>query len=63
MEDKMMITVEEFKKLWGVSRPKAYELANSEGFPAIHIGRKILIPRKQLDIWIENQLKGAALAE
>ena len=59
----MMLTVDEFQKLWGISRPKAYELVNSEGFPSLRVGRKILIPRNQLEIWIESNMKGAAVAQ
>ncbi|HHY80518.1 MAG TPA: helix-turn-helix domain-containing protein [Thermoanaerobacter sp.] len=49
------MTVRDLKKLLGIGINKAYELTKYKGFPAIHIGRKIIIPKKQLIQWIENQ--------
>lgn len=57
-EQKMTLTVEETGKLLGISRQTAYELSRSEGFPALRIGRRVLIPRKQLEAWIEANMKG-----
>lgn len=50
-----IMTVRDLKKLLGIGINKAYELTKYKGFPAIHIGRKIIIPKKQLIQWIENQ--------
>jgi len=54
--EKTMISVSEMQNRLGVSRPMAYQLVNQENFPAIRIGRKILIPVKQLDRWIDEQV-------
>lgn len=50
-----IMTIRDLKKLLGIGINKAYELTKYKGFPAIHIGRKIIIPKKQLIQWIENQ--------
>lgn len=33
---------------------KLYELVNSKGFPKFVVGRRILIPRKQFEAWLEK---------
>jgi excisionase family DNA binding protein len=37
----------------GISRSNAYELMRSEGFPTLHIGRRMLVPKDRLIRWIE----------
>lgn len=53
--EKLTIGVEELAATMGISRPKAYELANSEGFPSIKIGRCIRIPIANLEQWLTKQ--------
>lgn len=53
--EKLTIGVEELAATMGISRPKAYELANSEGFPSIKIGRRIRIPLVSLEQWLVQQ--------
>ena len=59
-DTRLMLTVEEAAKLLGVSRIKGYELAHSEGFPAMRLGRKLLIPRDRFLAWIDQQAGTAA---
>lgn len=53
--EKLTITVEEMENVVGVSRPKAYELIHKEGFPAVRIGRRVVIPIDGLKRWLEEQ--------
>lgn len=53
--EKLTITVEEMANVVGVSRPKAYELIHKEGFPAVRIGRRVVIPIDGLKRWLEEQ--------
>ena len=53
--EKVLMTVKEMRKVTGFSRPMAYQLVNREDFPKIRIGRRIMIPAKQLERWIEEQ--------
>lgn len=39
----------------GIARNSAYTLMHSEGFPTIHIGRRLLVPRDKLLQWIDHQ--------
>lgn len=57
-EEKMLIPVWEMGKRLGVSRKTAYELSRSEGFPVLRIGRRVLIPVKQLEEWVAANLGG-----
>ena len=56
--EKLTLSVEEAGKLLGVSRQVAYQLIHREDFPTLHIGRRILVPRKQLEAWMERMTKG-----
>ena len=38
-----------------ISKSKVYELAQSESFPAIRIGKRVVIPREKLIEWMNNQ--------
>jgi excisionase family DNA binding protein len=57
--NKLTMTVEEMGRSIGISRVKAYELANTEGFPKIRIGRRIIIPIDALNHWLKQNSIGA----
>ena len=39
----------------GIARSSAYTLIHSEGFPTIHIGKRLLVPKDKLLQWMEMQ--------
>ena len=41
-----------------ISKSKVYELAQSESFPSIRIGKRVVIPRDKLIQWINAQAEG-----
>lgn len=50
------ISVGEMAKRLGVGRSTAYSLAHAESFyPAIHVGKRILISVEMLSKWIREQ--------
>ena len=51
----LMISVPEMGAALGISRAGAYELARSEGFPALRIGTRIVIPKDKLQEWVDKQ--------
>ena len=59
MNEKLTLSVEEAGKLMGVSRQVAYQLIHRPDFPTIQIGRRVLIPKKQLEEWMDRQVNGA----
>ena len=55
----LMLSVPDLTTVLGISRAGAYELAKSEGFPTLHIGNRILIPKEELIAWIKRNTNGA----
>ena len=52
----LMLSVPEIAAALGISRAGAYELARSEGFPALRIGTRIVIPKDELREWIRRNM-------
>ena len=45
----------------GISRANAYNLMRREGFPTLHIGKRMLVPKERLKLWIDaNVQEGCA---
>lgn len=51
----LMLSVPEMAAALGISHAGAYELARSEGFPALRIGTRIVIPKDKLQEWVDKQ--------
>ena len=49
-----MYNVKDVQNIFRCSQTHAYELVNSNGFPAMRIGRKILVEKRLLEKWIEK---------
>ena len=58
MTEKLTLSVEEAGKVLGVSRQIAYKLSRLADFPTLHIGRRVLVPRKQLEAWMDQHVTG-----
>ena len=41
----------------GISRAGAYNLLRSKGFPTIHIGKRMLVPKDKLILWLDKQVE------
>ena len=50
----IMLSVPQLAAALGISRSSAYALARSEGFPALKIGSRIVIPKDKLQYWINE---------
>jgi excisionase family DNA binding protein len=46
---RMTVTVEEAAQLLGIGRQSAYQAARTGELPTIKLGRRLLVPRAQLD--------------
>lgn len=57
MEDKMLLSISEAAAALGISRPSIYRLLHTEDFPVVHLGGRVLIPTKQLEDWIDAQVR------
>ena len=49
----LMLSVAEVAAVLGISRAGAYELAHSDGFPALKIGSRIVVPKDKFLSWID----------
>ena len=52
----LMLSIPDLTEALGISRARAYELVKSEGFPALHIGNRILVPKEELIAWIKDNI-------
>ena len=50
----MALTVDEMAEELRISRPTAYALVKQEGFPAFRIGGRIIVNRKALQEWLDD---------
>lgn len=57
----MTMTVPELAKEMGISRPIAYELVRQDGFPVLHVGRRIVIPVAAFQKWLDEQASNQAV--
>jgi len=55
MEGKLVYTRKELGLAMGVSRSKVDQLIKEPGFPAIKLGKSIVIPRDRLKAWMDGQ--------
>lgn len=58
MSEKLTYSVKEAAELLGISAPKMYEICRIDGFPCIHIGRSIKIPKVEFREWISKKARG-----
>ena len=54
----LMLSVPDLTDVLGISRAGAYELVKSKGFPALHIGNRIVVPKDELIAWIRRNTGG-----
>ena len=52
----LVYSIEDLTKVLKISKGMAYQLARSENFPIIRIGKRILVPAEGLKEWVlQNQ--------
>ena len=54
----LTLNTREAAEVLRISKSKVYELAQSESFPAIRIGKRVVIPRDKLIQWMNAQAEG-----
>ena len=59
-QERLCISVEEMGKRMSISRATAFALVKQKGFPAISLGRRILIPVASLEKWLDTKASGQA---
>lgn len=54
---KLALSAAEAAQLIGVSKPTVYLLCKREDFPSFYVGGRLLISRRGLEAWIDQQAK------
>lgn len=49
----MTLNVMDVAQALGISRVNAYNLCHAQGFPAIRLGKRILIPKERFLNWLD----------
>lgn len=58
----LAISLTKAAKLLGVSRPTMYKIARQDGFPAFHVGGRVLISTEGLREWVRDKSSEGASA-
>lgn len=57
VSDRMALSMNEFARVMGISRTKAFQMAKVPGFPTVRLGKRMVVPIEQLRKWLEEQSK------
>ena len=55
----LMLSVPDLTEALGISRAGAYELVKRKDFPALHLGKRVLVPKEELIAWINDNTSRA----
>ena len=53
----LFLNAEMVAKMLGVSISSSYELMHEKDFPSVRIGKRFIVPREDLKVWIENYIE------
>ena len=53
----LLLNAKQLADLLGVSDSSVYELIQGDGFPSLRIGKRIVIPKEELRVWISARTK------
>ncbi|NPV74295.1 MAG: helix-turn-helix domain-containing protein [Pelotomaculum sp.] len=56
-----LLTIKELRQYLRIGANKAYELANSPGFPVLQFGNKKVFPKAQVKEWVMRELERGKL--
>lgn len=51
------LNAQQVAEILGIAKNSAYTLMHSEGFPTLHIGKRLLVPKEKLLQWMDDQLE------
>lgn len=52
--EKLTYSVSEAAEMLGISRSYAYELVKMKRIPVLEVGRRRVIPKEMLEVWIKE---------
>ena len=54
MPEKLCYDMKTLQEVIPIGKNNLYNLVHSEGFPRINVGKKILVPKKALEEWLDK---------
>ena len=51
----IMLNADQLAQTLGISRAGAYQLMHAKDFPTIRIGKRMIVPKDKLLIWLEDK--------
>lgn len=55
--DKIVYTIKEVQEVLGLGKNNVYKLLKLPTFPVIKIGKRYLIPKKELEEWVSKSVR------
>lgn len=53
-----ILNANQLAEILGISRASAYQLLHMESFPTLRIGKRMLVPKDKLVMWIDQHTGG-----
>ena len=53
----LVLNATQLADVLSISRANAYNLLHREDFPTLHIGKRMLVPRDKLVLWMDEQAR------
>ena len=55
----LFLNADTVAKVLGIAPSSSYELLHESGFPSLHIGNRIVVPKEKFIQWVEERTGGA----
>ena len=52
----IMLNADQLAEVLGISRAGAYQLMHAVDFPTIRIGKRMVVPKEELRLWMNRKL-------
>lgn len=56
-DNKIVYTIKEVQEILGLGKNNVYKLLKLPTFPVIKIGKRYLIPKKELEEWVSKSVR------
>ena len=53
-----ILNTNQLAEILGISRASAYQLLHMDSFPTLRIGKRMLVPKEKLMLWIDQHTGG-----
>ena len=54
--NRAVLSARELSVYLGIGLSKSYQLFHADGFPTVRLGKRLFVPREQLEIWLKKQI-------